>query len=96
MRKRWVVGAYKAGLRNGAYWGIRTNIADYGLATAMNCPLPKTTILADTPTRLKQMDGCLQRRVINWGYAVCDAAMRKHVDPAGGVPGDFPFSGGVG
>lgn len=26
------------------------------------------------------MDDNLQERLINWGYAVCDAALRKHVD----------------
>jgi NTE family protein len=36
-------------------------------------------------------------RLINWGYAVCDAAMRKHVDPALEPPEDFPYSAeGVG
>ena len=96
LRKRWVVGSYKAGLRKGAYWGIRTNIADYKLANAMDCPFARTTVLADTPTRLKKMDSGLQHRLINWGYAVCDAGMRTHVLPAPGAAGNFPFPGGVG
>ena len=29
--------------------------------------------------------------MINWGYAVCDAAMRKHVDPALPAPWGFPY-----
>ena len=33
----------------------------------------------------------LQERLINWGYAVSDAALRKHVDPALAAPGGFPY-----
>ena len=29
-------------------------------------------------TRLKAMPRDVQRRLINWGYAICDAALRKH------------------
>lgn len=31
-------------------------------------------------TRLKRLDDRLQKQLINWGYAVCDAALRAHVD----------------
>src|SRR4029434_4980902 len=91
LRKRQVVGSYQLGLRKGTYWGIRTNIADYKLPTAMTCPFDKTTLLANTPTRLKALDGTLQERIINWGYAVCDAAIRTHVNPAFREPADFPY-----
>lgn len=53
LRKRQVIGSYQLGLRKGTYWGIRTNIADYNLPTAMNCPFDKTVALANTPTRLE-------------------------------------------
>ena len=33
----------------------------------------------------------LQERLINWGYAVCDAALRKHVDQALRKPDGFPY-----
>jgi NTE family protein len=43
------------------------------------------------------MPGLLQERLINWGYAVCDAAMRKHADRKLPAPAGFPYSGaGVG
>jgi NTE family protein len=91
LRKRQVIDAYERGERQGAYWGIRTNIADYGLPTSLPCPFDRTTELANTPTRLKRMDDALQERLINWGYAVCDAAMRRHVDPALPAPAGFPY-----
>jgi NTE family protein len=33
--------------------------------------------------------------LINWGYAVCDAALRKHVAPNLGPKPAFPYAGGV-
>ena len=80
LRKRQVIGSFKAGDRNGAYWGIRTDIADYQLADSLTAPLQDTLRLADTPTRLKRLPKERQQQLINWGYAVCDAALRKHAE----------------
>ena len=91
LRKRQVIDSYRGGERQGAYWGIRTNIADYELPGTLSCPFDKTTKLADTPTRLKAMDPDLQERLINWGYAVCDAGLRRHVDPQISAPLGFPY-----
>ena len=91
LRKRQLIDSYEAGTRKGTYWGIRTNIADYELRDALPCPFERTTELAETPTRLKRMDDTLQERLINWGYAVCDAALRRHVDPALNKPAAFPY-----
>ena len=91
LRKRWVVGSFQNQQREGAYWGIRTNIADYKLADSMQCPCERTIELANTPTRLKAMGQNLKQRLVNWGYAVCDAALRKHVDPNIPTPPGFPF-----
>ena len=90
LRKRQVIESFKSGTRSGAYWGIRTNIADYGLSDALPCPHDRTMELAETPTRLKSLDGERQERLINWGYAVCDAALRKHVGVTG-KPKGFPY-----
>jgi len=95
LRKRQVIDAYKRGDRKGAYWGVRTNIADYNLDTALPCPFDRTLQLANTPTRLKRMDAELQERLINWGYAVCDAALRRHVDIEVPRPAGFPYARGV-
>jgi NTE family protein len=95
LRKRLLIGAYVDKSRKGAYWGIRTDIRDYQLGTAMNqeCPHDRTLQLAAVPTRLEAMTDDLQERLINWGYAVCDAALRKHYDPAIAPPSGFPFPG---
>jgi NTE family protein len=91
LRKRQVIDSYKRHERKGAYWGIRTDIADYGLADPLPCPFPRTTELANVPTRLKRLEPELQERLINWGYAVCDAALRKHVNSSLPAPARFPY-----
>ena len=36
-----------------------------------------------------------QERLINWGYAICDAAMRRWVDRRLPPPKGFPYPRGV-
>jgi NTE family protein len=91
LRKRQVIDSFKSGTRKGAYWGIRTDIGDYELSDALDCPLERTTELAELPTRLKRLDATTQDRLINWGYAVCDAALRKHYQPALKPEPKFPY-----
>lgn len=91
LRKRQLIDSYIANDRTGAYWGIRTDIANYHLTDALDCPLANTLALADTPTRLARLDGNRQMRLINWGYAVCDAALRRHLDPHIPPPTKFPY-----
>jgi NTE family protein len=91
LRKRQLIGSYREGLRQGAYWGIRTDIAKYELSDPLPCPRQRTLELAAVPTRLKRMPARLQEQLINWGYAICDAALRKHVDPGLAKPADFPY-----
>lgn len=93
LRKRQLIDSFEQRKRKGTYWGIRTDIADYALADALACPHERTLELARTPTRLKRMDDRLQERLINWGYAVCDAALRKHLDPGLKPPARIPYPG---
>jgi NTE family protein len=96
LRKRQLISSYGT-LRRGSYWGIRSDIRNYGLADALPCPFDQTTVLADTKTRLKRLDEVVQERLINWGYAICDAGMRRWVDPALPKPTGFPYpDSGVG
>jgi NTE family protein len=96
LRKRQVIDSYVNGTRKGAYWGIRTNIRDYPLDDPLDCPHERTMRLAEMPTRLKRLEALVQQRLVNWGYAVCDAALRAHVDTALRKPGSFPYpSAGV-
>jgi NTE family protein len=94
LRKREAIADFQNGW-SGAYWGIRTDIRNYQLADALPCDLARTAELAATPTRLAAMKDDLQERLINWGYAVCDAALRRHVNKGITPPGAFPYPGGV-
>lgn len=100
LRLRQVIGSYQLDpkspeYREGAYWGIGTNIENYGLApdAHLPCPFDRTLQLAQVGTVLQHLDAGLQERLINWGYAVTDAALRAHVQPELPLPAAFPYPG---
>lgn len=99
LRKRILLDRYKAGTRKGAFWGIRTNIGNYRLDDPMTVPHEASLRVAEMPTRLKALGTDDQNRLMNWGYAVCDAALRKHAAdelPVGFTkPTAFPYPGGI-
>jgi NTE family protein len=88
LRKRQVQAGFADGVRAGAYWGIR---GEQPADAPLPCPLADTLALADIPTRLKALDDATQERLINWGYACCDATLRRYVDPLLPAPGAFPY-----
>jgi NTE family protein len=57
--------------------------------------LDRTTELARISTRLKRLPPDLQERLINWGYAICDTAVRKHFGQPNDPPAKFPYDRGV-
>jgi NTE family protein len=97
LRKRLLIESYRQKERQGTYWGIRSHVADYHLPDALPCPPDKTMLLANVATRLKRLEAPLQERLVNWGYAMCDVAMRTWVDRNLAKPAGFPYqSSGVG
>jgi NTE family protein len=98
LRKRQTIAGLQSHARAGGYWGIRSHVADFGPPPgSLPCPPAQTAVLAGTPTRLKALDALLQERLINWGYAICDVAMRKWVVPDADPPAHFPYpAAGVG
>jgi NTE family protein len=93
LRKRQVVGGLAAGLREGAYWSVWSHVRDFGLPDALPVDDVASTALARTPTRLAKLEQAHQQRLINWGYAICDTAMRRHVLPGTPAPGSLPYPG---
>jgi NTE family protein len=102
LRKRHLIESYQRGDHTGTYWGIRTNFGDYKLdADPLKCAARDPTSLAALPTRLEKMPVATQNGLMNWGYAICDAALRAHIDAAlqqkFGIslapPTRFPFPG---
>lgn len=95
LRKRQTIAGFEDGERKGTYWGIRSHVADYGLSSGLECPPDRTLELAELQTRLKRIEDSLQARIINWGYAICDVAMRRWVLAGAASPARFPYDGGV-
>ncbi|MFD8492480.1 patatin-like phospholipase family protein [Amycolatopsis sp. NPDC059657] len=82
---------------SGTYWGSYSDISNFELSDALAAPVDRTHTLAETATRLTRMPKVVQERLINWGYAACDAGMRRWVDIDAEAPRGFPYpSSGVG
>lgn len=103
LRKRHLIESYQRGDHTGTYWGIRTNWKDYKLTDdPLGCRNRNPIPLAEIPTRLQRMPSAQHDKLVNWGYAVCDAALRAHLDSnlqtKLGInivaPTQFPFPGG--
>jgi NTE family protein len=100
LRKRQLIASFKAregerGWRRGTYWGIGSDAAHYDLPDGLPAPFDRTTELARIPTRLKRLSPHHQERLINWGYAICDTAIRKHFAQPSMPPPDFPYVRGI-
>jgi NTE family protein len=81
LRIRRLIDDYKRGVRQGTYWGIATHINEYDLKNAMVKDNPTTASMQTIRTRLDSFSPKEQGHLINWGYALADAALRKHVIP---------------
>ncbi|MER9947895.1 patatin-like phospholipase family protein [Mesorhizobium sp. M0047] len=80
LRKRQLIESFNSGERTGTFWGVRTRFDDYKLVDdPLKCASRDPTPLAELPTRLERMPRPLQDKLMNWGYAVCDAALRAHL-----------------
>ncbi|WP_374367880.1 patatin-like phospholipase family protein [Piscinibacter sp.] len=77
LRKRWLIDDFTAGRRHGAYWGLDTQIDDYAYPLAVAKDTRITNALAQVPTRLAGFGELTEGRLINWGYALTDAALRR-------------------
>jgi len=102
MRIRDLINSFKAppsqsSARHGCYWGAGSDVAHYPAPAALPCPVEKTSKLAAVVTDLADKDDTLQEQLINWGYAICDTALRSWVDPRLQSPTKFPYpASGVG
>jgi NTE family protein len=91
LRKRQIMHGYTSGERKGTHFSIRTDIEQYPAPGRLPCPVQRTTELALVDTRLARLDDSVQERLINWGYALCDAALRYWVDRTLPAPAAFPY-----
>lgn len=92
-RKVRLIEEYRGGERYGAYWGIDTDIKDYKIADALPCLVERVKPLAAMRTRLNPFSDAEQGALINWGYALSDAAIRRFADklrPVSAKPPTWP------
>ncbi|RZI62271.1 MAG: patatin-like phospholipase family protein [Rubrivivax sp.] len=96
LRKRMLIAAYARGDAKGAFWAIDTDMADYPATEEATLPVAAARVadLAAIRTRLDRFKDQEQCELINWGYAVSDAAVRsraphvatRHQSPAWPYP----------
>jgi NTE family protein len=105
LRKRQLIESYMLGrttptaaaARKGCYWGIWTGLDEYKCPEPLlTAPRELTDRVAGTPTRLAALEEDAQERLINWGYAACDASLRGWKCAPNGAPAPaYPYHRGV-
>jgi len=100
LRERQLIASFKAregerGWRRGTYWGVGSDVRHYRLKSALHAPFDRTKELARLPTQLRPFGTELDERLINWGYAICDTAVRKHFQQPNRPKAKFPYPRGV-
>lgn len=91
LRKRVLLSSLESLDKYGTYFSIRSEISGYPCDDKLPCPRHRTKQLADIRTDLAAKNRETQRRLINWGYAVCDAGIRSWVEDGLAPPVDFPY-----
>lgn len=77
------------------YWGIGTDPAIYAPVPGLECPPAAVLALSRQPTRLKNPGDAVRFGLVNWGYAICDRALRRWHPPSDPPPPKWPFSTGI-
>jgi NTE family protein len=85
-RKRWLISNMLDANIRGAYWGIGTDIAKYGIG-ATGYPVDLVTrVIAEVRTDMDRFDEPERFVLENHGYLLADAAVRRHADLLIGNP----------
>jgi NTE family protein len=90
LRKRDLIDSFESKQRRGSYWSIGTPLSAYTNPCGLTMSDEATRQLAQVPTRLARMDGRLQERLINWGYAACAASLATHYQEEP-IPAAWPY-----
>ena len=82
LRRSNLVAAYETDRRNGAFWGISTPYGKY-TKRVLDVDDRWAHYLNAIPTRLHPFDELARQQLINFSYAMTDAALRTYVLPEG-------------
>jgi NTE family protein len=91
LRKRWLISDLEAGRKHGAYWGVGTRINEYADPDARVRDSATTDALVSVPTRLAAFGPETSGRLVNWGYVLCEAALRRRAGLAIPVATELPL-----
>ncbi len=78
LRKRLLIAEFQRKVRQGAYWGLRSDIRKYSAPDTLGVRPKLADEIAHLRTRLNPFSGQEQGRLINFGYALADAGVRAH------------------
>jgi NTE family protein len=100
LRLRQLMYSYDNKLKDGAYWGIRTDFQSYTQGPALPCDLGRHEELEKVKTGLAYIAPDTQERLINLGYLECDCSVRSKGQllwPAAGMTPatKFPYDCGI-
>jgi len=91
LRKRQLIKNYQSPDNyNGAYWGIDTNIEEYPNIVPLVKYENRYQSMADLPTQLRAFSDEDRDTLINWAYALTDAALRSRYDSSIKAAPDLP------
>ena len=86
LRKRYLIDAYRRGDHRRNVLGNRNTVRRVPGGSIRSAPIRcgragrDPTALAAIPTRLQALDDSIHEHLINWGYAISDAALISHWD----------------
>ncbi len=80
LRKRWLISNFIAGVLDGAYWGIGSDVATYPTHSSRHYPSELVSnVISRVRTDLASMSKAEIAVLENHGYLAADAAARSHV-----------------
>jgi NTE family protein len=79
----------------GAYWSIGTDPGLYGDVGGLDCPPEAVTGLAAVATGMSDVGDATRSALVNWGYAICDKAVRGWYRPDLPAATKWPMPGGL-
>lgn len=96
LRRRQLMESFRRQVRTGTFWSVSSDMSAVEVPDRLACPFEKTQELAAAKTRLRRVEPGIQERLINWGYAAADTAIRAHTQLGSQASKPvFPYAGGV-
>ena len=93
-RIRWLISMAKSNERRVALWSLRGRVSDFNTDNAISLSEANAAAAASQSVRLDPLSSQEASRLVNHGYSLCDASIRKFIAPDAAAPGRFPIPEG--